>query len=186
MSHWYPLRVYFSGDQRILAVREAFQQLGIEVFVPMTYKEVTIKGNVHKELLPAINNIIFVKGNQTDISRQIEDADDTPAPIRHVSFMFRKTGVYKDASKIIDIPDVQMENFMQAVTGNEEYMIYLNKKDIDGKKSKPVVITGGRFNNVHGEMIRVDKNRHVVVRLQDFAIAAVTYIPLSQIRFVEE
>ena len=179
---WYPLRIYFSGVQRILETADDFGQCGLETFVPKVYKlRKRPDGRETKELLPAVTDLIFVRAAESEIQDVIKEKKNEPARIRNVSFIFRKTGVYKDLSKIIDIPDRDMEIFQRAVSGNEEYIFYIKEADIAGKKSKPVTIVGGRFDKVEGEVIRVDKNRHVVVRLQDFLIAAITYIPSSNL-----
>lgn len=182
---WYPLRVYFSGAQKILAVEKSFKAAGMETFVPLAYKKMKVGGKEQKQLLPVVTDILFVRATEGAIRQQVTEAPNEPAPIQHVSFIFRRIGVFKDDSKIIVISDKEMDNFIRAVKGNEEYIIYLQPGEVTGKTSRPITIKGGRFDNVRGELIRVQGNRHVVVRLDSFAIAAITYIPIANVRFEE-
>ena len=59
---WSPMRVTYSRE---LKVKAELDRLEIENYVPMTYKLVnTDTVNSHRELVPAINNIIFVHSTQ--------------------------------------------------------------------------------------------------------------------------
>lgn len=65
---WFPMRVTYARE---LKVKAELDRLEIESFLPMTYKIVgTDNGNPHRELVPAINNLIFVHSTQEVISKQ--------------------------------------------------------------------------------------------------------------------
>ena len=56
---WFPMRVTYSREMKVKA---ELDRLEIENFVPMTYKLVcSDNGKLHRELVPAINNLIFVR-----------------------------------------------------------------------------------------------------------------------------
>ena len=55
---WFPMRVTYSRE---LKVKAELDRLAIENFLPMTYKLVDADTeNPHRELVPAINNLIFI------------------------------------------------------------------------------------------------------------------------------
>ena len=63
---WFPMRVTY---QREMKVKAELDRLGIENFVPMMYKVVDVDmDHPHRELVPAINNLIFVRSTQERIS----------------------------------------------------------------------------------------------------------------------
>lgn len=57
---WYPMRVTYSREMQ---VKGELDRLGIENFVPMTYKMVESRTDgateLRRELVPAINNLIL-------------------------------------------------------------------------------------------------------------------------------
>ena len=61
---WFPMRVTY---QREMKMKAELDRLGIENFVPMRYKVVD-EDNPKRELVPAINNLIFVRSTQERIS----------------------------------------------------------------------------------------------------------------------
>ena len=74
---WFPMRVTY---QREMKVKAELDRLGIECFVPMTYRVVESRNDgitdkrkhgeteLLRELVPAINNLIFVRSTQERIS----------------------------------------------------------------------------------------------------------------------
>lgn len=63
---WFPVRVMY---QREMNVKAELDRLGIESFVPMTYKVVNADtDNPYRKLVPAIRNLIFVRSTQERIS----------------------------------------------------------------------------------------------------------------------
>ena len=80
---WFPMRVTY---QREMKVKAELDRLGIECFVPMRYRIVESRNqgttelqrgtntnltndtNIRRELVPAINNLIFVRSTQERIS----------------------------------------------------------------------------------------------------------------------
>ena len=62
---WFPMRVTYSRE---LKVKAELDRLEIENFVPMMYKLMDDDtDNPHRELVPAINNLIFVHSSQERI-----------------------------------------------------------------------------------------------------------------------
>ena len=56
--------------QRELKAKAALDKLGIENFVPMRYQAVRKRtGSMARELLPAIHNLIFVRGSKPCVSQ---------------------------------------------------------------------------------------------------------------------
>ena len=76
---WFPMRVTY---QREMKVKAELDRLGIENFVPMRYKVVDAD-NPHRELVPAINNLIFVRSTQERLS-ELKRRNEVLEPLRYM------------------------------------------------------------------------------------------------------
>lgn len=102
---WFPMRVTY---QREMKVKAELDRLGIESFVPMTYKIVDADtDNPCRKLMPAIRNLIFVRSTQERISH-LKSSNEILEPLR---YMIDNTA--EEAHTIMTIPDRQMQNFMR-------------------------------------------------------------------------
>ena len=78
---WFPMRVTYSREMK---VKGELERLEIENFVPMTYKVADAgTDHPHRELVPAINNLIFVHSTQKVISR-LKLSNDVLEPLRYM------------------------------------------------------------------------------------------------------
>ena len=157
---WYPMRVTYSRE---IKVKAELDRLEIENFVPMTYKLVCAdNGNPHRELVPAINNLIFVRSTQGRIS-ELKTSNKVLEPLR---YMMDHTA--EKAHEIMTVPDRQMENFMCVASMTDDSVMFLDENTIVGKEGKRVKIMGGMFEGVEGVIRRVKRCKRVVVALRRF------------------
>ncbi len=166
---WYPMRVTYSRE---IKVKAELDRLEIENFVPMTYKLVCAdNGNPHRELVPAINNLIFVRSTQGRIS-ELKTSNEVLEPLR---YMMDHTA--EKAHEIMTVPDRQMENFMCVASMTDDSVMFLDENTIVGKEGKRVKIMGGMFEGVEGVIRRVKRCKRVVVALDGIASVAIAYVP---------
>ena len=166
---WYPMRVTYSRE---IKVKAELDRLEIENFVPMTYKLVCAdNGNPHRELVPAINNLIFVRSTQGRIS-ELKTSNEVLEPLR---YMMDHTA--EKAHEIMTVPDRQMENFMRVASRTDDSVLFLDENTIVGKEGKRVKIMGGMFEGVEGVIRRVKRCKRVVVALDGIASVAIAYVP---------
>ena len=166
---WYPMRVTYSRE---IKVKAELDRLEIENFVPMTYKLVCAdNGNPHRELVPAINNLIFVRSTQGRIS-ELKTSNEVLEPLR---YMMDHTA--EKAHEIMTVPDRQMENFMRVASMTDDSVMFLDENTIVGKEGKRVKIMGGMFEGVEGVIRRVKRCKRVVVALDGIASVAIAYVP---------
>ena len=171
---WYPMRVTYSRE---LKVKAELDRLEIENFVPMTYRLVDADGeNPHRELLPAINNLVFVHSTQERISR-LKTSNDVLEPLR---YMMDHTA--EKPHEIMTVPDRQMENFMRVATMTDDSVMFLDEKSIVGKEGKRVMIMGGKFEGVEGVIRRVKRCKRVVVELEGVASVAIAFVHAALLR----
>ena len=174
---WFPMRVTY---QREMKVKAELDRLGIECFVPMTYKVVDADtDNPHHKLVPAIRNLIFVRSTQESISH-LKSSNEVLEPLR---YMIDNTA--EEAHTIMTIPDRQMENFMRVASRTDDSVMFLNDDSVVGKEGKHVMITGGTFEGVTGVIRRVKRCKRVVVEIEGVASVAIVFVPAVMLKEIE-
>lgn len=171
-NYWYALRVTYSRE---LALKEYLDKAGIENFIPMRY-EYVIKGDRRvRKLVPVVHNLVFVRTSRDFIDRlKVE----TSLPIRYI--------MNKETHSPIIIPERQMRNFIAVAGSNEEQLVYLEPAVVALRRGQRVRVTGGLFEGVEGEFIRVKNDRRVMVSIQGVMAVATTFIHPSFIEPINE
>ena len=166
---WFPMRVTYSREMK---VKGELERLEIENFVPMKYKVADADtDHPHRELVPAVNNLIFVHSTQEVISR-LKLSNDVLEPLRYM--MDLTTG---DDPVIMTVSDREMENFMLVASRTDDSVMFLDENSVVGKEGKHVLITGGAFKGVTGVIRRVKRCKRVVVELEGIASVAIAFVP---------
>ena len=175
---WFPMRVTY---QREMKVKAELDRLGIENFVPMTYKFIDDDtDNPHRELVPAINNLIFVRSTQERISH-LKSSNETLEPLR---YMVDQTA--QQPHTIMTVADRQMENFMRVASRTDDSVMFLNEDSVVGKEGKRVMITGGTFEGVTGVIRRVKRCKRVVVEIESVASVAIAFVPAGLLKEIKD
>lgn len=176
---WYPMRVTYGREVK---VKEALDKLGIDNFLPMHYELVDPgDGNKRRLLVPAIHNLIFIYDSREDITL-LKTTRREFQPLRYITKHFAESV----ADNILTVPETQMRNFMRVASVQDDSVIFLDNSDYLSKVGRRVLITEGYFAGVEGVVKRIKKNKHVVVQLEGLAAVAVTYVPASCLRTLDE
>ena len=185
---WFPMRVTY---QREMKVKAELDRLGIECFVPMRYKVVELPfeklrirnggdTELRRELVPAINNLIFVRSTQERISG-LKASNEVLEPLR---YMMDRTASREHA--IMTVGDREMENFMRVASRTDDSVMFLDEEAVVGKEGKRVEIMGGAFEGVTGVIRRVKRCKRVVVELEGIASVAIAFVPAGLLREIKE
>lgn len=165
---WFPMRVTYSRE---LKVKAELDRLGIENFLPMTYKLADADTeHPRRELVPAINNLIFVRSSKARINSL--KSSEVLQPLR---YLMDRTA--KEEHTIMTVPDVQMQNFMRVASRTDDSVLFLNDETVVGREGKRVLITGGVFDGITGVIRRVKRCKRVVVELEGIASVAIAFVP---------
>ena len=174
---WFPMRVTY---QREMKVKAELDRLGIENFVPMRYKVVERQNDgdteLRRVLVPAINNLIFVRSTQEQLS-ELKRRNEVLEPLR---YMMDRTASLEHA--IMTVADREMENFMRVASRTDDSVMYLDDDTIVGKEGKRVEIMGGAFEGVTGVIRRVKRCKRVVVEIEGVASVAIAYVPVTLLK----
>ena len=167
---WFRMRVTY---QREMKVKAELDRLGIENFVPMRYKVVDgDTDNPHRELVPAISNLIFVRSTQERVS-ELKMSNEVLEPLR---YMIEHTASHEHT--IMTVSDRDMANFMRVASVTDDSVMFLDNETVVGKEGKRVEIMGGAFEGVTGVIRRVKHCKRVVVELEGIASVAIAYVPV--------
>jgi transcription antitermination factor NusG len=174
---WFPMRVTYSRE---LKVKAELDRLEIENFLPMMYKLVDADTeNPHREMVPAINNLIFVRSSKDRIS----SLKSTNAVLQTLRYIMDRT--VQQAHTIMTVPDAQMQNFMRVASKTDDSVMFLNDETVVGKEGKRVLITGGVFDGVTGVIRRVKRCKRVVVEIEGVASVAIAFVPAVLLKEIE-
>ena len=174
---WFPMRVTYSRE---LKVKAELDRLKIENFIPMTYNLMDADtDHPHRELVPAINNLIFVHSTQERIS-YLKQKNEVLEPLRYI---LDQTA--QEAHTIMTVKDRQMENFMRVASMTDNSVMFLNDDCVLGKEGKHVQIIGGVFEGVEGVIRRVKRCKRVVVELKGIAGVAIAFVPAALLKEIE-
>ena len=174
---WFPMRVTY---QREMKVKAELDRLGIECFIPMTYKLVESQNDgdteLRRELVPAINNLIFVRSTQEQLS-ELKRTNEVLEPLR---YMMDRTAAC--GHTIMTVADREMENFMRVASRTDDSVMFLDEETVVGKKGKRVEIMGGAFEGVTGVIRRVKRCKRVVVEIEGVASVAIAWVPVTLLK----
>jgi hypothetical protein len=170
------MRVTYSRE---LKVKAELDRLGIENFLPMTYKLVDADTeHPRRELVPAINNLIFVRSSKSRINSL--KSTELLQPLRYI--MDRTAG---QEHTIMTVPDAQMQNFMRVASRTDDSVLFLDDETVVGREGKRVLITGGVFDGITGVIRRVKRCKRVVVELEGIASVAIAFVPAVLLKEIE-
>ena len=174
---WFPMRVTY---QREMKVKAELDRQGIENFVPMRYKVVESQNNgdteLRRVLVPAINNLIFVRSTQERVS-ELKRTNELLEPLR---YMMDHTAAGEYA--IMTVADREMENFMRVASRTDDSVMFLDEETVVGKEGKRVEIMGGAFEGVTGVIRRVKRCKRVVVEIEGVASVVIAWVPVTLLK----
>ena len=174
---WFPMRVTYHREMK---VKVELDRLGIENFVPMRYKVVERQNDgdaeLRRVLVPAINNLIFVRSTQERLS-ELKQTNEVLEPLR---YMMDRTASLEHA--IMTVADREMENFMRVASRTDDSVMFLDNETVVGKEGKRVEIMGGAFEGVTGVIRRVKRCKRVVVEIEGVASVAIAWVPAGMLK----
>ena len=131
---------------------------------------------LRRELVPAINNLIFVRSTQERVS-ELKRRNEVLEPLR---YMMDRTAAC--GHTIMTVADREMENFMRVASRTDDSVMFLDDESVVGKEGKRVEIMGGVFEGVTGVIRRVKRCKRVVVEIEGVASVAIAWVPAGMLK----
>ena len=183
---WYPMRISYSRKQRAVKVNDALHAKGYETYLHLQETPKDNFGNPREDTnLGPVYNIIFVHAMKIQLKLLKRFAPSCDM----MKFMIVQPRVETDSTKIIWVPDRQMENFIDAATRPDpaSQRIPLTYNDFIDKQGKTVRIISGPFAGIEGEIKRVARHRIVVALLREARVAVgLTHVPPEYLEYIED
>lgn len=171
--HWFPMRVTYSRE---MSVKAFLDELGIENFIPMHYEHVEGRHPRHRELRPAIRNLIFLHSTRATIT-ELKMTRKEMAAVRYMVYPVYDDKVIVIGHEIMTVPDKQMEDFIRVASVDDDRVFFVENLDFAGKPGQHVKIVEGAFAGVEGVIKRIKKNKCVVVQIEHVAAVAIAFVP---------
>lgn len=162
---WYAMRVTYGRE---LKLKEHLSVLEVNNFVPMQYKETIKLGQRHKKLVPAVHNLIFIQSSREHLDA-LKKQVDLVTPMRYM--------IDKATHLPIIIPERQMNDFIAVAGTLDEQLIYMKDVNAGIQKGDRVQIISGKFAGIEGDVLRIKRDRRVVITINGVVAVATAHIP---------
>lgn len=171
---WYAMRVPYRNE---LKVQLKLQEKGVETFIPKRKKIVKKRGKTSYELLPAVNNLIFVHSSLSVIKNLKQE-------ILNLQYLVNK--VDGESIKVV-VRDNEMLSFIRTIENLEEEITYLSPEEINIEKGTRVKIIGGHFDGVEGIFVKVKgkRSKRVVVMLDKLLAVVMAEVDSDLIEIIK-
>jgi hypothetical protein len=163
---WHVLRATYARE---LKFQSALQEKGIRTFIPMMWKE--------KTLVPAVTGLIFVLATREILDAYIRSFGES----RPINYYWDRT-----TNAPLTVPDKAMEDFITVASSLDEDLIYLTEISDKLREGQKVTIIDGPFKGVCGKIVRIKKNRRVMVELTGMLAVTTNYISPQLLKFNNE
>ena len=165
---WYAIKC--TSPRHELKVRDDARRYGLQSFVPLKYEVKKVKGREQRMLVPAITQLIFVKGTLEEVKGYLANA-------HFVVYIQRST--FTNHKEYLTIPTQAMENFIAVIEHHEEHVTYFSPQEIRLNVGDQIRVKGGIYDGREGVIMRIKgkRNRHLVVQIPGILIAAIEMSP---------
>jgi transcription antitermination factor NusG len=171
---WYAMRVPYRNE---LKVQSKLQDKGIESFVPKRKKLVKRRGKTYYELLPAVNNLIFVHTSLSIIK-------EVKKEIENLQYIVNKCLGGNDYAIV---RDEEMQQFIKVVESFDDEIAYLSPDEVNIEKGTRIRVIGGKFNGVEGIFVKVKgkRSKRVVIMLEGFLAVVMAEVDTELIEVIK-
>lgn len=158
---WYVLRVTYGREMKLKTLLE---EMRVRHFLPTKVDYTEKDGKQIKKRISVIPNLIFVNETPSHI-RELKETLSKTYPVRYF--------IDSVTHRPLIIPKRQMEDFIRLTSTGDDNVIYLDNPHVVFEKGEPVEVIYGPFAGVQGYVLRIRRDRKVVLVLQGLVAAAI-------------
>lgn len=149
-----------------MKLKVLLEERGIKHFLPTKTVHYNRKrdGKLMKKQVSAIPNLIFLYSTR-EFVQELKQQLSLSIPIRY--FMDRTSG------EPLIIPNRQMDDFIRLAGDDSDNLMYLDNPDIVLEKGQPVEVVYGPFTGIQGYVLRIRRDRKVILVLNGLIAAAI-------------
>lgn len=164
----------YATYKREFVAQEYLSRNGFEVFVP-TRKVVKVVGGIKKKVTePAINSLIFVKGEK-------ERLQQVKFGVEYLQYITRR----ENGKNIpIVVPARQMENFILVVQDDIIEKTFYAPSEVNLAAGTKVKVHGGSFDGIEGTLVKIKgkKNKQFYIDIEGVLVVS---IKLDNVELIE-
>ena len=177
-KQWFVLRVSYG---RIIKAKAFVEAKGLECYVPMRYKEVRKQGKKRIITEPLLSSFLFVHATAEQVEPLLYEIKVSTNESRNLlSYYFDHTSQRQDnpdCNPPLTICDEAMNNFIRLTSIKNPHIIPVTTEIIQYKLGDMVIVTEGKFKDIHGRVARIAGQQRVIVELFDEYLVATAYVP---------
>ena len=140
----------YATYKREFVAQEYLTQKGFEVFVPVKTVIRTVRGIKRKITEPAINSLIFVKGEK-------EKLQQAKFGVEYLQYITKREN---GKNLPIIVPQRQMEQFIQVVQNDLIQKTFYTPAEVNLASGTRVKIHGGAFDGIEGILVKIKGKRN--------------------------
>ncbi len=170
---WWAMKTTYKRELKAKAILD---ECGVENFVAMESHIISRAGRRYSVKVPAIHNLIFIKGDGEALQRAKS----------RINFLHNRLSMVEGKLSPITIADRDMEQFIalsQKAEQSGQELKYVDLMDTPLAKGTRVRIIGGEFAGYEGTLTRVKgcRDRRVVLNIESLVAVAMTSIDVNLI-----
>lgn len=161
---WFAMRSSYCREMKAL---ELLQRDGFECYVPLRTERIEKGGVVTQKDVPVVHNLIFVHSTRDLLTpwKRLHEAD---AALRYI--------IDKATDKPMIVPDRAMNDFIR-VTRDSNDVLYLDDPSVCLTAGQRVEVVAGPFKGVQGQIVRIRRDRRVVIDIEGLIAVALASMP---------
>lgn len=172
--HWFVFRVLYGHDNEVV---EALKAASVQLYIPLHYDKVEIKGKERLRKVPLLPGLLFAYMTREKTCEFVKQ------PARTARFL----KYYTDKTKPIEsdtlhnppiiVSDSVMDRFIDASSIKNEHSMMLPNERCRFKKDQLVKVIKGDFKGVVGKVVRAAGQQRVGIEIEGVGIFVTAYIP---------
>lgn len=170
---WYVMRSSYCRELKAKALLEAD---GFRCYVPTQTVREEKKGEVKTKTKAIVHNLVFIY-TTSNIIEPWKKLHEDDAGLRY--YMDKSQG------KPMVIEEKTMEDFIRVTQDSDEGLLFLDNPDVVLTHGQPVEVILGPFKGVQGHVLRIRKDRRVVVSLNGIVSAVLSTMPQSYFKIIK-
>ena len=173
IAEWYVMRDLKRANAKLPAYKQ-LEEAGLEVFTPCRWRLVVKCGKRIREIVPVIQDLLFVKEVRSKLDRYVER-------IPTLQYRYGRGHSFRNP---MTVPAREMERFIQVIRASLSPVYYQPDEITPAMYGRKIHIVGGPLNGCEGYLIthRGSKRKRLLVELHGLLAVGVEVEP-EYIRF---
>ncbi len=170
--HWFAIRTTYCRE---FLLKKQLEEKEIQTFIPMRYELIITDEQQKYVEVPAIHNLIFIRSTRLFLDEYQARRDGVP-----MYYMFDSV-----TKQPVVVRDSDMDAFIRVTQLCNKNLLYL-KDNIEKFNSNPKVrVMDGQFAGAEGYVVRIRRDRKVVLVLDGIIAVAISGIHHSLLQIIE-